>query len=100
MINIKGVPKAEILVALYNASSPRGMGVLVGASAKPMTAELAESLLKELTYFDYVMGRPLKVDLAGDELDPRLYDRDNGGPGAAWEAIKGLLAAHGGTEVK
>jgi hypothetical protein len=32
--------------------------------------------------FDYYFGRPLKVDLSGDEFDPWLYDRD-AGTGAA-----------------
>lgn len=98
MIYIKGIPKEEILAALYNASSPRGLGVL-HAIITPMSIELARDLLKEYTDFDYVMGRPLKVDLKGDEFDPRLYDRDNG-QGAAAEALKKLLAAHGGTETK
>lgn len=40
----------------------------------------------ERIYFDYLQGRVMKVDLAGDELDPRLYDRDNG-EGAARRAI-------------
>jgi hypothetical protein len=31
----------------------------------------------------------MKVDLSGDDLDPRLYDRDNG-EGAAVNAIKNL----------
>jgi hypothetical protein len=41
-------------------------------------------------YFDYLQGRVMKVSLEGDELDARLYDRDNG-EGAAAEAISALL---------
>ena len=100
MVNIKGIPKEEILAALYNAARVQGLGVLADVSRKPMTVEMAKDLLKEFTYFDYLMGRPLKVDLNGDELDTRLYDRDNGGPGAAWEVLKGLLAVHGGAKAK
>ena len=37
-------------------------------------------------YFDYLQGRVMKVRIQGDELDPRLYDRDNG-EGAAEQAI-------------
>ena len=35
------------------------------------------------TYFDYLYGRILKVDLSGDEFDERLYERDNGRDSAA-----------------
>ena len=35
------------------------------------------------TYFDYLYGRVLKVDLSGDEFDERLYERDNGRDSAA-----------------
>ena len=28
--------------------------------------------------FDYLNGRVMKIDLSGDELDTRLYNRDNG----------------------
>lgn len=41
-------------------------------------------------YFDYVNGRPLKVDLSGDEFDPYLYDRDNG-EGVADKAMIGAM---------
>jgi len=54
-----------------------------------MTTEEAASLLESHTYFDYLKGRVMKVDLSGDELDPWLYDRDNG-HGAAKRVIDSL----------
>lgn len=87
-INLKGLKKAEVLAALYNASHPQGMGLL-HFEPTPMTAEEAESLLKEQTYFDYLKGRVMKVDLSGNTLDPWLYDRDNG-QGAAQRVIDSL----------
>ena len=52
-------------------------------------AEAQELLDSGQTYFDYLKGRVMKIDLSGDsELDPRLYDRDNGA-GAAERAIAG-----------
>lgn len=88
-IDIKGISKAAVLAALYNASRPKGMGFL---HAKPgdMSEAEAAKLLKEQTYFDYLRGRVMKVDLSGDELEERLYDRDNG-YGAAYHAIAHLL---------
>ena len=78
-------------MALYNAARPQGMGFL-HYTPEPMTHEEATQLLEEKTYFDYVKGRVMKMDLAGDVLDPTLYDRDNG-YGAAARAL-GLAAIH------
>jgi hypothetical protein len=86
MINIKGLSKARILVALYNRSQIRGMGFLDPNAGKTLTIEEAQTLLENETYFDYLRGRVMKIDLKGDNLDPRLYDRDNG-EGAAEYAI-------------
>ena len=85
-IDISGMNKAAVLAALYNAARPQGMGHL---HYKPgaMTVERADALLKETTYFDYVGGRVMKVDLEGDVLSTRLYDRDNG-ENAAWRALE------------
>lgn len=88
-MNIAGKNKASILAALYNASKLQGMGFLQQKAGQMSESEAAE-LLKENTYFDYLHGKVMKIDLSGDELDPRLYDRDNGN-GAAERAIKHLL---------
>jgi hypothetical protein len=29
-------------------------------------------------YIDYFGGKAIKMDLSGDEVDPRIYDRDAG----------------------
>lgn len=76
-ISLEGLDKAEVLAALYNASKPQGLGFL-HYDPTPMTAEQAKELLKQTTYFDYLAGRVMKIDLSGDTLDPWGYDRDNG----------------------
>jgi len=87
MIDIKNKDKARVLKALYNASKPLGMGALQ-FDPKPMTAEEAKQILDSgQTYFDYLKGRVMKVNLEGDSLDPWLFDRDNG-QGAAAAAIE------------
>lgn len=77
MLNIKGLNKAELLVELYNHSHQQGMGML-----QPninLTIEDAKKLLERTTYFDYLYGRVMKVDLSNDEkFEEWLYDRDNG----------------------
>ncbi len=88
-ISLNGLNKADVLVVLYNASKPQGMGFMQ-YDPRSMTREEAQSLLDEgQTYFDYLKGRVMKVDLSGDELDPRGYDRDNG-QGAAERVISSL----------
>lgn len=89
-IDLKGLNKAEVLAALYNASKPQGMGFM-HYTPEPMTTEQAADLLERQTYFDYLSGRVMKVDLAGDVLDPWGYDRDNGN-GAAARALASLQA--------
>ena len=86
MISLKGLDKAEVLAALYNASKPQGRGFLKYAP-EPITREEAAVLLEDRTSFDYLQGQVIKVDLSGDGFDPWGYDRDNG-QGMAQAAIK------------
>lgn len=88
MIDISKMNKCEVLAKLFNCSKSQGMGLFQPGNDIEMTASEAEIHLDEAGdgYFDYLKGRVLKVDLSGDELDPRLYDRDNG-PGAAKKAL-------------
>ncbi len=89
-VSLSGLDKAAVLAALYNGSQPQGMG-FAQYDPNPMTIDQAKALLAKSidAYFDYVKGRVMKVDLSGDELDPRLYDRDNG-DGSAQRIIETL----------
>lgn len=89
MINIKGLNRAEVLKALYDHSHVQGLGFLQEVPDGTVTVEHCEELLKNETYFDYLYGRVLKVDLSKDEFNEWLYDRDNG-PGAAMNAINSI----------
>lgn len=89
MVNIKGKSKAKVLKALYDNSHVQGLGFMQAVPEGTVTVEHCEELLKNSTYFDYLYGRVLKVDLSGDEFDPRLYDRDCGA-GAAQEAVDSI----------
>jgi hypothetical protein len=90
-IDIKGIDKAELLAALYNNAEPMGMGFFQ-ARPREMTRDDALKMMdvgddstrmfpnvgRTRMYFDYVFGRPLKVNLEGDELETSLYNRDWG----------------------
>lgn len=89
-MNIQGLNKANVLAALYNAARAQGRGVLRN-DPKPMTTEAAQKCLDDNPgqYFDYLIGRVMKIDLSGDEVDTYLYNRDNG-VGAAERAIESI----------
>lgn len=88
MIDISKFPKGNVLAVLYNNSKPQGLGFL-HATPENMERTEADGFLEKQTYFHYLKGRVMKVDLSKDEFDPRLYDRDNG-EGAAQRAIDTL----------
>jgi len=91
-MDISKYNKADVLRVLYNRSKVQGMGIF-NAQFGDMSKEEAEAIIQSgisewavNLYFDYLFGRVMKVDLSKDELDTRLYNRDNG-PGAAEKAI-------------
>lgn len=91
-IDISGLDKAEVLAALFNASKQQGMGFFDSSGGNSMTVEDARQYTSREgdQYYDYLRGRVMKIDLSSDELNPRLYDRDNG-QGAAASALAALL---------
>ena len=94
LVDIKGLDKAEVLLALYNASHCQGLGFL--QAVDNYTIEDAKRDLKEHIeffdgYFDYLHGRVLKVDLSGDSFDSWGYNGDCG-EGAAERVIERLRA--------
>ena len=89
--SLEGLDKAAVLAALYNASQPLGMGFL-HFTPEDMTVQEAATLLEKQTYFDYLKGRVMKIDLCGETLYTGLYNRDNG-PGAAERVIEKLRKA-------
>lgn len=83
-IDVSDIAPAELLAALYNRSHPQGMGFLQ-AQDGDMTEDKAQKLLQDSTgqirdhtYFDYLQGRVMKVEINGKILSPCLYDRDLG----------------------
>jgi hypothetical protein len=95
-MNIKGVDRGELVAALYNASTPQGMGML-HYDPRPMTKEEGATLVGQ--YLDYVKGRIMKIEIPvegmGDEVHTALYNRDNG-----MGAAENVLCLLSGAETK
>lgn len=89
MIDIKGLDKAEVLLALYNGSHCQGLSFLGSVDSYTLDDARVDYENSRNKYFDYLHGHVLKVDLSGDEFDDALYDRDCG-DGAAQRVINTL----------
>lgn len=107
MVDISGLEKVDVLIALWEGSKMQGLSFLGFQGA--MTKEVAQGYIddaripnykewdsvsnswveREQIYFDYLNGKVMKIDIAPDMIDPRSYDRDNG-KGAAQSAINKL----------
>lgn len=103
-IDISGLDKATLLAALYNSARRQGIGAYFPADGN-MSNENAQQIIdarqgeerpRDRTYFDYLNGRVMKVDLSGDVLRTALYNRDNG-PGLAQAIVATLRKAEKAT---
>lgn len=76
MINIAGLDKMKVLRALWENAKPAG--VFHGRTIAPPKFDEAEArrLLEGKFGMDYVCGRPIKMNLYHDEINPRAYDAD------------------------
>jgi hypothetical protein len=95
-LDIRGIDKARVLKALFNHStfiSP--VAQLTGQTRGNLSTEEARDTLASqgpYLYFDYLFGRLLKVDLSSDDINLRLYDRDNGVGAGEWAILDELTA--------
>ena len=88
-VDISGLDKAHVLMALFNDASAQGRGYLRDHEKDMDLKEATVIIASGKLSFDYVRGRVLKVELSGNAFSSRLYDRDNG-EGAAQRAIDKL----------
>ncbi|MCM1215465.1 MAG: hypothetical protein NC548_13210 [Lachnospiraceae bacterium] len=89
MVNIKGLDKAEVLLALWKHSHEQGMSFFGTFTNNPTLGDCRNALKQCNNYIDYFNGRVIKVDFSGDEFNPGLYDRDCGS-GAAQRAVDSI----------
>ncbi len=87
-LSIRGVPKARLLVALCANAARHGTH-----DDDQLTIAQAEALLLQANgqRLGLVMGRPIYMTLADEEVDPLLYD-DHAGDGTAARVIAELKA--------
>ncbi len=86
-VDCTGLAKEDVLAHLYNNAKPLAIGYFQ-AKTEPMGVQEAKSQLSKNSYFDYLYGRPLKINFSDYPfMDSHLYDRDQGGPGT----MKGLI---------
>jgi hypothetical protein len=93
-VSIKGLDKAEVLIALWKGSHAHGLSLLGSVDAGILDIEKAKHCIEKAKahgrlYFDYLLCHVIKCYITDDEFDPRLYDRVCG-EGRAEEVIKAL----------
>jgi hypothetical protein len=92
-MNIKGLDKAEVLMALYRSSRTQGVSFL-GCLQREPTLEDCKRFLEKSSYVDYFFGRVIKCHLDKNYVDFRLYDRDCG-EGAGERAVEKYFLRYG-----
>ena len=86
VIDLRGLDKAEVLVALHVTARPSSFSRRFW-KPEPMSLEAARHLLAERTQFDYIASREMHLELGGDELHTWAYDKANGF-GSARQALE------------
>lgn len=87
--------KARVFQSLYNYGGPTGMGVLNHTPGNVSVAESWQLIVRHHSYFDYVNGWGMKLDLHllcqdGRELESRRYDARQHGPGSMKKALEAM----------
>lgn len=78
MINILNINKAALLAGLHNNTKAIGLGKFQDIGRDMLVTEAQDHIDDRGYGYDYLCGRPLKVDISGDKFDSRLYDRNAG----------------------
>ena len=85
LIDISDKDKYEVFCALYNASTPIGMGfaqynpmTLTPDMAKMAFEQVGERVANNGIRFGYVLGRPLKCTIYPNRIDVKNYNYHNG----------------------
>ncbi|KAL3489034.1 hypothetical protein BJX62DRAFT_239503 [Aspergillus germanicus] len=89
-VSTKDLPKLDLLHAVWQNSPPALFYEVRNIPPPSWDAEEAEDVALSHNWdVDYIVGRVIKADLSGDEVDLQLYDRGNG-KGAFAEVVRKL----------
>ena len=80
-INIKGLNKGELLDAMVLGTRYNGPFAFASeftSYLSPVINSDKSEKVANLGYIDRYADKPIKTNLSGDFVDPRLYDRDAG----------------------
>lgn len=73
-VDISGLDKAEVLLALFQASRQLGSGS-VWIDRTDLTLEEARNVLKKSYFVDYLYGRHIKIDFTESHIYVAKYDK-------------------------
>ncbi len=93
-IDISGLDKGEVLVALFRAAKLIPVFTVLFSPSDQLSLEQAKLELARArnSFFSTLHGRSMQVDLSGKAFSPLCFDVENG-KGAAARAIADLRAA-------
>lgn len=74
-IDISDVSKEDLAYALWLVSKPAAF--FRGFPPSATREEVIEDCVQHEWNLDYVVGRVMKIDLGGNEVDPQWYDKHN-----------------------
>lgn len=79
VVDISRKDKATVLAKLYNYAHPQGMG-FIRYTPEPMEIDMARDLLRTCNpYFNYLIGRNMKVDFSNpSRFSTSKYNKING----------------------
>jgi hypothetical protein len=74
--DISGVDKMVLLKKMWENATPARFFSDTLSQAPAWDHDVAAEAIQG--YVDYLLGRPIKMDLSGDTVDASCYDRDAG----------------------
>ena len=90
IVDISRKNKAEVLCALFDAAHPTYSKYSKNnCRHNTLTKSEAEHYLSTRTYFEYIKGHVMRIDLSGNKVNTTLFNLSNG-PGAAERAINSV----------
>lgn len=97
-IDVRDIDKDELLMVIFNAANPIPVEKMLGLRlTENITIETAGEYIKSHAnkglLFEILLGKQLSVNLSGDEIDARLFDKHHHEAGK----LRRIIESHFGT---